>query len=510
MRLLTLLLAAVFAVAPITVRADDTAVSLLAKHKAFVGWTFGEGPNKTFRLTETVTQDKDGKLLRSTDERRVGVVFRSDTRDMESGTQNSTGFTGNIFWRSDENGFTVPVIGDPAKAELASDLVFAEATTQLPAALHGTQTIDGKTYQVLRLTPSSSLPIDVYVDADTGAYKRVTIDPNGTYEQTFDILAYGEASPGQKIISKWKYQGSVATHTLTKISAGAAISDDELHPPAQTASWTFANQNPIPFKMGHFRIILDAKFNGVPGKFILDTGASGIFLTKSFADRARLQSVGKSTAGGIGGSISTQTVKADSFDIGGNVLKNVVVNSQDLHLGDEGSDGLIGFGLLAGTFTTLDFTNSTIQIQDPSNTNASSLPGVHVAADLSTGTPVVPTQVNGNIPLNALLDTGAPTHMLIPYDLVSKYGLRMLIDNSLEGYFNSHQIVAGVGGYEVGECGSLDTVKLGPIVYDHPSTCKSQSFDGNDGLIGLDFLKGFDKIYFDYPHTQLILVPKRS
>jgi predicted aspartyl protease len=181
-----------------------------------------------------------------------------------------------------------------------------------------------------------------------------------------------------------------------------------------------------------------------------------------------------------------------------------------MELGDEGSDGLIGFDLLAGTFTTLDFGNSTLQIQDPSTVNANTIAGVHVAADLSSGQPVVPTQVNGKIPLNALLDTGAPTHMLIPYDLVTKYGLRMLIDNTLEGYFQSHQVVAGVGGYELGECGTLDSVKLGPIVYENPSTCKSGSFDGNNGLVGLDFLKGFEKIYFDYPHTQLIFVPKTS
>lgn len=509
MRLLALLLAAGFLAAPLAARAGDAA-SLLAKHKAYVGQQFGEGPNASLETTDSVTLDKDGKVIRTTQQRRVGIVFREDTADVESGTNRSDGFTGNIFWRSDENGFTVPVIGDPAKARLSEALVFAEATTGLPAASRGTQTIDGKSYAIVRVTQSAAMPIDVYVDPDTGAYKRVVIDPGGAYEHTINILAYSQASPGKKIISKWKYEGSTATHTLTKIAAVAGISNEELHPPAQTASWTFANPNPIPFKMGHYRIILDAKFNGVAGKFVLDTGADGIFLTKSFATRAHLKPIGKSSAGGIGGSISTKTMKADSFDIGGNVLRNVVVQSQDLKLGDEGSDGLIGFDLLAGTFATLDFDNSTLTIQDPSAVDPASIKGVHVAADLSSGQPIVPTKVNGTIDLNALLDTGAPTHMLIPYDLVTKYGLRMLIDDSLEGYLSSHQIVAGIGGYEVGECGTLDTVKLGPIVYDHPSTCKSGSFDGTNGLIGLDFLKGFDKIYFDYPHTGLIFVPKSS
>lgn len=507
MRLFSVLLAASLVAAPLAARADDTAASLLAKHAAFVGWQFGQGPNKSFQFTDTVTTDKDGKTIRTTAERRVGIVYRDDVTDLESGTTNHFGYTGNIAWRSDANGFTVPVIGDPAKATLAWDMVFGEAVQGSPAELRGTKTIDGKQYAIVRVSNPAALPIDLYIDPDTGAYKRVVVDEGGSYEEALTVLGYSDLAPGEKMIGKYKYDGSVATHTAGNISV-SAVSNDQLHPPAQTATWTFSNPNPIPFKMGHYRIIIDAKFNGVPGKFVLDTGAGGIFLAKSFADKAHLKSIGTAEASGIGGSLHTKTMHADSFEIGGNTLSNLVVYSEDLHLGDEGPDGLIGFDLLAGTFATLDFGNSTLRIQDPASADPSSIQGVHVAADLSSGSPIVPTKVNGSIELNALLDTGAPTHMLIPYDLVSKYGLRMLIDDSVEGYFSSHQVVAGVGGYEIGECGRLDTVALGPIVYENPSTCKSGSFDGRSGLIGLDFLKGFDKIYFDYPHTGLIFVPK--
>lgn len=509
MRLFSLLLAVALAAIPLSARAGDTAASLLAKHRSFVGWQFGEGPNKSYEFTDTVTTDKDGKTLRTSSERRVGIVYREDTNEVESGTNESSGFTGNIAWRSDENGFTVPIIGDTAKAALSWNMVFGEAVIGSPAELRGTKTIDGKQYAIVRITNPAALPIDLYIDPDTGAYKRVVVDDGGAYEESINVLAYSDLGAGQKIISKYKYDGSIATHTLGKIAL-APVTNEQLHPPAQTAAWTFANANPIPFKMGHYRIILDAKFNGVPGKFVLDTGAAGIFLAKRYAEKAHLKSVGSATASGIGGAVSTKTMKADTFEIGGNTLSGPIVYTEDLNLGEEGSDGLIGFGLLAGTFATLDFGNSTLRIQDPASVDPSAIQGVHVAADLTTGQPVVPTTVNGNISLNALLDTGAPTHMLIPYDLVSKYGLRMLIDDSDVGYFSSHQIVAGIGGYEVGECGSLDRVTLGPIVYDHPSTCKSNSFDGRSGLIGLDFLKGFDKIYFDYPHTGLIFVPRTN
>lgn len=509
MRLFSLLLAATLAAAPLAAHADESAAALLAKHASYVGWQFGQGPNKSYESTDTVTEDKSGKTLRTTSERRVGIVYRDDTSNVQTGTNESEGFTGNIAWRSDDNGFTVPIIGDTAKSLLAWNMVFGEAVIGSPAELHGTKTIDGKQYPIVRINNPAALPIDLYIDPDTGAYKRVVVDDGGAYEERIDVLGYADLAPGQKIISKYKYEGSIATHTIGKIAV-AAVSNEQLHPPAQTATWTFANANPIPFKMGRYRIILDAKFNGVPGKFVLDTGADGIVLSKHFAEKAHLKSIGTTSASGIGGTVSAKTMRADTFEIGGNTLSNPIVYTQDLNLGDEGSDGLIGFDLLAGTFATLDFGNSTLRIQDPSTVDPSAIQGVHVAADLTSGQPIVPTTVNGSIALNALLDTGAPTHMLIPYDLVSKYGLRMLIDDSDVGYFSSHQVVAGIGGYEIGECGSLDTVKLGPIVYDHPSTCKSNSFDGRSGLIGLDFLKGFDKIYFDYPHTGLIFVPKTN
>jgi hypothetical protein len=105
----SILLGALFlTLCPAIASADDTA-SLLAKHKAFVGWQFGDGSINTLRLERTYT-DADGKVTQHATEARAGLAYRRDfhsTKDYEG--DSSTGFTGKLFWTTSANGFTAPV-----------------------------------------------------------------------------------------------------------------------------------------------------------------------------------------------------------------------------------------------------------------------------------------------------------------------------------------------------------------------------------------------------------------
>jgi hypothetical protein len=496
-------------VAPLAARADDAA-SLLAKHKAFAGFVFGDGAIKALQTDEAVTTDSDGATLRTVRNARLGILFRTDTADVRSQRNTSQGFTGNILWRSDENGITVPLIGDPAKLAFTQAVFFTDAISTLAWGAPSTAQIAGATYDVVRATSANTLPVDLYVDPATGAFKRAVFDPGGDYEQTLDVLGYGEAIPGKKIVNRWKFAGSSATHAYTKVVANGAVTGDMLHPPAQTATWTFANANPFPIKVTDTRIIVRAKANGVDGTFILDTGASGIFFTDAFAQKAHVKERGHSEASGIAGTLKIRTGTIDSLEVGGNTLSNVALSYGGGSIDSNAPDGLLGFDVLGAAFVTLDLNNSTLQFQDPSTVDTSAIKGIHVGVDLSGGSPVVPVKINGTATLNALLDSGAPGQVLIPRDFVLRNHLRMLVDNSLIGYFSAHQGMGGVsGGYEIDECGRLESVALGPIVYQNPGTCKSGSFAGNDGLVGYDFLKGFGKIWFDYPHTGMIFYPKQ-
>jgi hypothetical protein len=496
---------------PVGTRAADSAAALLAKHVAFTGWTFGDGTIKTLDTTDTVTLDKDGSTNRSERTLRIGLVYRTDANFVQRGETEYAGFTGNIAWSADENGITVPTLGDSAKLRISQDLFFTDGLSGLPWQPKANAQIDGATYAVARITQADALPIDLYVDPATGAYKRAVFDPGGVNEETLDVLSYGEALPGKKIVTKWRYVDSSTTHALTKIVANASISAEQLHPPSQTASWTFSNSNPFPIVVTPERFIVDAVVNGVPGRFILDTGAAEFFFSDAFAQRAKVRQIGHGFAGGIAGSMKVRVGIVDSLRIGGNALSNVTISYGGQGIDKAAPDGLLGFPLFGAAIVTLDVAGSTLRIQDPATADLQELAGLRVGVDLSTQQPQVPMKINGIAPVNAILDTGAPAHMLFAPEIVTRYNLRMLVDNSAIGYMASHVGEGGIsGGYELDECGSLDSVTLGPIVYDHPAACKSGSFRNNEALVGFDFLKGFSKITFGYPQSWIVFTPNSN
>jgi hypothetical protein len=482
-----LALAAAALALPLRASADDMS-ALLAKHKAYVGFTFGDGSLKSLDVTEETSRDKDHSVARSLRWNRLGAVYRVDTRDIKANSGWSTGFTGNLFWYSDENGFTVPVIGDAAKSALSSDLLFTDAVAALPWLDRGTGRVGATTCRIVRVTQPNALAIDLYVDPATGAYKRAVIDPGGEYEATIDILGYADAEPGKKIISKWHCSDDDITHNDTQIVADAPVSDADLHPPAPSATWEFANPAPFPINLTPDRIVVKAKVNGVLGTFMLDTGAQNIFLSGAFARRAGLKALGHTQLSSLVGTEQNDTGKAATIDFAGNVLRDVTLYFGSGEFDDKAPDGLLGFDVFAGAFVTIDFVNSTLQIQDPGGIDVAATAGVHAAVDLGDGTPIVPMSVQKTVEVHAILDTGSPHEVLIPADLPERFGLHL-------------------SGGTV--CGRLDNITLGPIVYDEPTACALLTTGTREALVGYDFLKGLAKIHFDYQHAQLIFVPRK-
>ncbi|HET6894064.1 MAG TPA: pepsin/retropepsin-like aspartic protease family protein [Candidatus Baltobacteraceae bacterium] len=492
MRLLAILFGALVVAAPCIARADDAA-SLLAKHRTYTGWRFDDPAIGRQDVTETVTE-ADGTPRQEIHTLRVGAIYRSDTHDLKENATYSRGFTGRVFWYADLNGFTVPIIGDPAKVALAQDMFFTDGVGELPWTVTGTQHKWNADYTVVRVKQDSSAPIDLYVDPATGAYAGATLDPGGPHERTLHVLAYEDLPGGKRVISKWQVDGSKRTTTVTKISTSATVTNDDLHPPAPTASWQFVNPQPFPIVLTKTRIIVKAKINGVEGRFLLDSGAADIFISGGFARRAGLKPIGHSVAYSLYGSQKTDVGIASSIDVGGNTLNNVTLYFGQRDFDDSAPDGLLGFGFLAGAFITIDFEHSTMQVQDPSSVDVANAAGVHIAVDLNSGQPVTPMSVQQKtVTVNAMLDTGSPRVILIDKRLVFDYGL--------------HMTAAGV----LGGCGLLDNMTLGPIVYDHPNACLvDYSTDLHSALLGYDFLKGLSKLEFDYGRAGMILVPRAN
>jgi Aspartyl protease len=471
---------------------DAAAAALLAKHRAYVGWQFGDGSFSSMRITGDVTNEK-GEKTESFVMLSKGLVYHNTyTMPKLGNITQHTGFTGNLFWRSDENGFTTPVYGDYAKYLASFTLLQQEGTTELPATFVKNQTIDGKSVGVVRVTLTNGDPIDCYVDPETGAFVQATIDPDGSYETTVHIVAYRDVAPGKRMMASYRIDDNKPLHSYEAFEPNAAISDDDLHPPAPAASWDLGSQDPFPITLTHNRILVDATVNGVKGRFILDTGADAIVLDDQFADRAKAPALhGSGQAEMMSGPISTRVRRIDTIALGGATLHNALVYSQDFRKGDyrgldwQGYDGLMGFDLFAGAVVKLDVYASKMTILDPS-TDLSGVRGLPLLVDLSDGIPAIPMTLNKSIAVNAHLDTGNPGIVFMSAELAKKHHLSI---------------------WTLG-CGNLDTLAIGPITYAGQAVC-IWGFPSNFMLLGYDFLKHFDYV-FDYPHGRMFMTPNKN
>lgn len=509
---------AVSVLSPTTAAADDAA-ALLAKHKAYVGWEFGDGTFKTLRVETHGTSISSGELESAWTTVEAGPIYRAQST-ARGGLVFNSGYTGQVFWDSDANGFTRPDYSDYRKFEIARYALFNEATTQLAGTLQSQVTVDGTAYSVVRVTPANGDAIDLYIDPQTGAYRRAVIDPGGSYETPYEIVQYAEALPGKRYVSEYRARGT--DYKVIKFEPNVALDPSDFHPPAQRATWDFANASPFHIDVKPHAIFVNATINGVPGRFILDTGAADILLTNAFADRAHLATMTTGEASGFGSDVlRTRYRRVDKLTIGGNTLSNVIVATGgiDIFEDDERPDGLIGFPIMAGAIVHLNTSDKTMTIADPATATVDSSAGIPIRVDLSDQIPVVPMVIDGRVTVNAILDSGSGGTVAMSPQLVSKRHIPMLASNgmylsqddpdsgsAIQNYIQSHIIVTGIGGPEVESCSSVSSIALGPINYQSTYACTSPSIQGDNIIVGYDFLKNFDML-FDYHDGVLVLKP---
>ena len=104
------------------------------QHRAFVGWQFGDGTFTSMRVTGNITDEK-GDATSTFVMLSKGLVYHNSYTATDLGNLTThTGFTGNLFWHADVNGFTTPVYGGYAKYLASFTVLQQEGTTELPAS----------------------------------------------------------------------------------------------------------------------------------------------------------------------------------------------------------------------------------------------------------------------------------------------------------------------------------------------------------------------------------------
>lgn len=517
-------------------RADDPA-AVLAKHKAYVGWAYGDGTLKSARLTiegrrgagsaapkPQSTPDPLGPANWRSVELRRELVYRDST--VSYGLDRSDGFTGAVFWRSNWNGQTVTRRGLDAQEALTNDVIDAEAFSEVPLTARPDQQFDGKNAAVIRMQPKTAVPADVFFDRDSGALLGYTIQPDVPLERyTVHVASYGQFAPGKRYVSGYRVGDSQFVYAVTKFEPNVPVSDADLHPPAVRATWSFGEPRSVPITVvthtdpysnsGARAVHVDVSVNGHPGHFLLDSGAGSILVYDRLAREAGLKEIGRTSYGGVnGGGVNATLARADTLSIGGNVLHDVVVTHGSLvnRAAASDVDGIIGFDALAGAVFNVDLVANRLTITNPADYSVEPKQGAWAFSpdlgEFHIGTPV---KVGDTILNHVWLDTGNDFFVILPHELEKK---TVAIANEIvvrDGRtMEDKKYFGGVDGIanEPANCVRLNEIQIGPYRYQSALSCfaPNDTFGLDGGLIGFDFLRHFNWT-FDYPHNRVVLTP---
>lgn len=532
---LRVLSAAVFAVLffvsvpPPAAQAADDAAAVLSRHLAYVGQP--QGLVLTYRVERSSSKATPAPAARgsegpsyppatSTTYRRGALYHEVEEY---GGVHGEAGFTGRAFWSSNENGYTVVELEDAGRRRLTANVVEGDLLAgDVAARSRGTQTVDGVTADVVRITPASGIPADVAFDQATGAYVQVVYAPDDRNARSvLHIDGYTEVAPGVRVPSG--YHADESAHWVLTDRAARAVTNDDLRGPVPTAKWNYASTDTAPVAVVEHQtsyafmprgqaVHVRATVNGQTGTFLLDSGASSIIVYRPFADKLGLEMLGRTGFRGVnGGGIAARYARAATIAVGKNTLSNVVVNVAGGQFA-EGIDGILGYDFLAGALVEVDTAQQTIRILDPGAFEPTVAKGAYAfPINLASLQPQIALRAGG-VATRAIFDTGDDFLAVLSDDLSSSGRLVTLTDSIRVGGTPVEYNIDffGVDGPSnvPARCSRLNLIEVGPYSYQNVETCfaSARVFGRDGGLIGFDFLKHFNWT-FDYPEAKLVLTP---
>ena len=458
----------------------------------------------------------------------VGIKGTSQSwQDLRSGTfatsvvagplSGDNGYDGKSIWNRDpfgvvwDDGSRDAYYGALEAAFVGSYGLWKPGYGGASVMLGAPQTLAGKRYDVLNVTPSGGLPFDFWFDATTHLPFR-TVVPIGIITTTTTLNGY-RAFSGLQIPVTQKQETVQGATTITIADVrfdGAETAGHLARPKSTVADFSIAKgaQTSVPIELVDNHVYLDVSVNGKgPYRFAFDTGAT-LIVDTALAKTLGLGAAGSVQGMGVGSATDTfNYATIDSLAIGDAKIGHLNAGIAPVRAGfsvagGKPIDGLIGFETLARFVTTFDYGKRQVTFRMPGAPLPSG--GKTVAFAFNGTDPMVPCNIGG-VDGTCTIDTGSRSAL----DL---YGPFAKTHPSLV----TGQSAVGIGGYGVGgpAFGTLGRTTLDVGGYTVPRVIAGVSAQ-EKGAFANPFLAGNIgggvwrrfALTLDYSHRTMTLMP---
>jgi hypothetical protein len=496
------------------VQADPKADSVLAHAKHAMGGSAWDAVRVLRTTADVQASGLEGPSLTVED---VSTGAYVNTYKLGTFT-GADGYDGKTVWNEDPSGQVAVQGGDDARQGAVDAAYRAVRGYWYPRRMkaevqyEGTTADGGRTFDVLRMTPSGGRPFDMWFDADAHVIDRI-VEKTANDVQTTYYSDYWRVSAVLLPFAWRQSNGDTRYDTVVKIkrvefedSVSPAVFAP---PPPPKRDFGFEGGRKsvtVPFKLVNNHMYIPVKLNGRgPYEMLLDTGAENVIMP-TLARELGLELQGSFQGGGTGEqTVDVAATSIDRVEIGDAFLDHQTFASSALEsFGNvEGRPfvGIIGYEIFKRFVVRTDFDAQQVTLSEPEGYSYQG-PGLRVPFQLKDTIPIVPGDIDG-VPGTFQLDTGSrlTLELMAPFvarnALVARYAPKM---QGVTGW--------GVGGSERTWIVRARSFTFGGVAVDAPVMGLSQSTRGSgadayiSGNVGTDIFRKFN-IVWDYPRNQL-------
>ncbi len=491
--------------APSAAPADQplTAAAVLAREKAADKAARPASEIEDWAITQSGLTGTEHAVRRGDDESETLTLGPFTTR---------SGKVGGQAWHQNENGYTILDVDEPSQA--------AHAVAQSVARSGNPERL------VLTQTMSNGLLERTYYDpADLVVVHR-------EYERAHHVfkIDYGDFRAGAGGRRRaWDARGAddrgnVYEARMTGDQPGAAIDDASLAiPPNRRTLVEFPDGQDevhLPATVDFGRIHVTVTIDGNPLTFLLDSGASGIFINPQAAKELHLKAYG-SSAMTVAGTFAFSRVIAPTVQVGSITMHDVVMGTAPLDSQETANDrvvGLLGYDFIAGTALRVtygdEWTSGNVDAIRPSVFSAPPLATSSMPIRLNQQVPVVHVGIGDSASDDFIVDTGAQAPVIL-FDRFVKAHPSAVVDHGIGTGFDPDQsVVFGVGGRVPIMPLRLSSFRFADLNFKNFIVLRAEDPGAfgdyrDDGLLGALFLRYFT-VYIDYPHDRLYFEPNQN